>query len=100
MSVNKETLFGPRSSIVTAAACQLIGNAITLTEIELREQTSVPNWKKIIDHGLRYRLEEVQGVAASAYATISKREDLSEDIKKSVFISIFFAQRLNAVIGS
>ncbi|KAJ3566930.1 hypothetical protein NP233_g6689 [Leucocoprinus birnbaumii] len=83
-SVNKETLFGPRSGIVTAAACQLIGNAITLSEIELKEQSSVPNWRKIIDHGLRYRLEEVQDAAAAAYATISKREDLSSDIKKLI----------------
>lgn len=55
---------------------------MTLTEIELKEQSSVPNWRKIIDHGLRYRLEDVQEAAANAYATISKREDLSSDIKK------------------
>lgn len=75
-------IFGPRNGIVTAAACQLIGNAITLTEIKLKEQSSVPNWRQIIDHGLRYRLEAVQETAAAAYATISKREDFSDDIKK------------------
>ncbi|KXN88249.1 Tubulin-specific chaperone D [Leucoagaricus sp. SymC.cos] len=83
-SVNQEILFGPRSGIVTAAACRLIGNAITLTEIELKEKSSAPNWRKIIDHGLRYRLEDVQEVAAIAYATISKREDLTSDIRKLI----------------
>lgn len=83
-SVNNEILFGPRSGTTTAAACQLIGNAITLTEIELKEKSSVPSWRKIIDHGLRFRLQDVQEVAAEAYATISKREDLSSDVKKLI----------------
>ena len=91
-SINKEILFGPRSGIVTAAACELIGNAITLTEIELKEESSVPSWRKIIDHGLRYRLEDVQEAAANAYATISKREDLSDDITRWVLRpNLFFA---------
>lgn len=78
----------------------MIGNAVTLSEIELKEQSSVPNWRKIIDHGLRYRLEEVQEAAATAYATISKREDLSKDIQKSVLISISFFEGLNTALGS
>lgn len=82
--VSQDVLFGPRNGIVTTAACQLIGNAITLTEIELEERCSVPYWRKIIDHGLRFRLETVQEAAATAYATISKREDLSDDVKKWV----------------
>ncbi|KAF9454706.1 ARM repeat-containing protein [Macrolepiota fuliginosa MF-IS2] len=82
--VKDDLLFGPRSSIVTTAACQLIGNAITLSEIELKERSSVPQWRKIIDHGLRFRLETVQEAAATAYATISKREDLSDDVEKLI----------------
>lgn len=80
--VDKDVIFGSRNGTVVAAACQLIGNAITLAEIELKERSSVLDWKKIIDHGLRYRLETVQAAAAAAYAAISEREDLSDDIRR------------------
>lgn len=61
----------------------MIGNAITLADIEL-QPTSTSNWRKVIDYGLHYRLDTVQEAAAAAYATISKRQDLSDDIKKCV----------------
>ncbi len=61
----------------------MIGNTITLAEIEL-QQTSTLDWRKVIDHGLRYRLDTVQEAAAAAYATITKKWDLSDDIKKCV----------------
>lgn len=80
--VDKDVIFGSRNGAVAAAACQLIGNAVTLAEIELKERSSVPDWKKIIDHGLRYRLEIVQDAAAAAYATISGREDVSDDVRR------------------
>ncbi|EKM79449.1 hypothetical protein AGABI1DRAFT_120846 [Agaricus bisporus var. burnettii JB137-S8] len=82
--VDKDVIFGSRNGTVVAAACQLIGNAITLAEIELKERSSVLDWKKIIDHGLRYRLETVQAAAAAAYAAISEREDLSDDIRRLI----------------
>lgn len=48
-------LVGTRNEIITAAACELIALTVTLTEIELHEASSVPNWRKVLDHGSTLR---------------------------------------------
>ncbi|KAH9980287.1 TBCD protein [Lactifluus volemus] len=81
----------PRNELVTAATCQLIGSSISLKEIMLEGQSSVPHWRTIIDMGLKHRKSTVQEAAASALAEVSKLVDCSAiaDLYKSTFIKDF-----------
>ncbi|KAJ8691519.1 hypothetical protein PTI98_011083 [Pleurotus ostreatus] len=45
--IPKTTVMGPRHELVTLAACSLISNTITLSEIELDTKSSVPHWRGI-----------------------------------------------------
>ena len=76
----------PRNELVTAAACQLIANSITLKEIQLEGQSSVPYWRTIIDLGLKHRKSTVQLAAASALAEVSKLVDCSAVVQRYVKI--------------
>jgi hypothetical protein len=62
---------------VTAAACRLISITVTLPEIQLEAKSSVPHWRKIVDHGLKHRTAFVQEAAAEAMSTVSKLVDCS-----------------------
>jgi hypothetical protein len=75
-------ILSPRNELVTSAACYLIANSITLTEIQLGENSSVPQWRKIIDHGLKHRRANVQEAAANAMAAVSKLVDCSAVVKR------------------
>jgi hypothetical protein len=77
----------PRNELVTAAACQLIASSITLKEILLEGQSSVPHWRTIIEHGLKHRKSAVQVAAASALAEVSKLVDCSAVVRRYVDIS-------------
>ncbi|KAG6890812.1 hypothetical protein C0995_003245 [Termitomyces sp. Mi166 len=65
-----DILVGPRNAIVTAAACRLISITITLPELQ-PETTSIPQWKKIVDHSLKNRIPLVQEAGADAMASQS-----------------------------
>ncbi|KIY64974.1 ARM repeat-containing protein [Cylindrobasidium torrendii FP15055 ss-10] len=63
---------GPRSEIVTAAACELIAQTITVKELE---DSAVPQWRKIVDHGIKHRSVVVQDAAANAMSALSSLVD-------------------------
>lgn len=74
----------PRNELVTAAACQLIASSITVKEILLEGQSSVPHWRTIIDFGLKHRKSTVQAAAASALAEVSKLVDCSAVVQRFI----------------
>lgn len=80
--IPESTLTTTRNELVAAAACRLIANSITLTEINLADRSSVPNWRKIIDIGLKHRSTIVQEAAASAMAAASNLTDISADVTR------------------
>ncbi|KAG6896922.1 hypothetical protein C0992_005258 [Termitomyces sp. T32_za158] len=65
-----DVLVGPRNAIVTATACRLISVTITLPELR-PETTSIPQWRNIVDHGLKHRIPSVQEAAADAMTSQS-----------------------------
>ncbi|KAF9077650.1 ARM repeat-containing protein [Rhodocollybia butyracea] len=75
--VPESTLLGPRNEIVTAAACDLITQTITLSEISLGVYSSVPNWRKLIDFGLKHRDLAIQEAATTSMGSISRLVDCS-----------------------
>ncbi|PPQ80979.1 hypothetical protein CVT25_015132 [Psilocybe cyanescens] len=54
--VDANTLTTTRNELIASAACRLIANSITVTEINLGARSSVPGWKKIVDNGLKHRI--------------------------------------------
>ncbi|KAK0201710.1 tubulin folding cofactor D C terminal-domain-containing protein [Desarmillaria ectypa] len=76
-------LVGSRNEIVTAAACQLIASTVTLAEIRMGPNRSVPKWRQVIDFGLKHRRVPVQEAAAMAMASIN--------MSPEVFASLFDA---------
>ncbi|KAH9480301.1 Tubulin-specific chaperone D [Psilocybe cubensis] len=80
--VDLKTLTTTRNELVASAACRLIANSITITEINLGPQSSVPGWKKIVDNGLKHRITLVQEAAALAMQEISNLTDCSADITR------------------
>ncbi|KNZ80978.1 Tubulin-specific chaperone D [Termitomyces sp. J132] len=79
-----DVLIGPRNAIVTAAACRLISITVTLPELH-PDTTSVPQWRKIVDHGLKHRTLYVQEAGADAMASL---RNSSPTIQQSLGILI------------
>jgi len=75
--VSFEDIKSPRNELVTAAACHLIAGSISLEEIQLNTQSSVPHWRAIINVGLKHRSVAVQEAAAIALAEVSRLVDCS-----------------------
>ncbi len=75
--VPETTLLGPRNEMVTAAACDMITQTITLSEINLGAESAVSNWRKIVDHGLKHRDMIVQEAATITMGAISSLVDCS-----------------------
>jgi hypothetical protein len=59
----------------------LISVAVTLPETD-PEKTTVPNWRKIIDYGLKHRMPLAQEAAAKAMGSVSKLVDSSSVVKR------------------
>ncbi|KAF9046718.1 armadillo-type protein [Panaeolus papilionaceus] len=74
--VPESTISSSRNEIIAEAACRLIAHAITVAEINLGDDCSVPGWKKIIDMGLKHRQPTVQEAAAQAMAVLSVSSDV------------------------
>lgn len=70
-----DIILGARNAIVTAAACRLISITLTLTEINLGSNSSVPKWREIVEYGLKQRNTVVQEAAADAMSSFSKFVD-------------------------
>jgi len=68
-------LLGPRNDMVTAAACEFLTHTVILEEIELGDKSAVPNWRKIVEFGLKHRSEPVREAAASTIAVITRLVD-------------------------
>ena len=77
-----EVILGQRNAIVTAAACRLISISLTLTEINLGPKSSVPQWREIVDYGLKHRNTTVQEAAANAMFSFSKFVDCAPIVSR------------------
>ncbi|KAL0945859.1 hypothetical protein HGRIS_012144 [Hohenbuehelia grisea] len=84
--VPHKTLTGSRNEIITAAACMLIANTITLSEINLGQHSSVPQWRAIVDFGIKHRSTACQQEAALALAATSRLVDCSQTVDRLVLI--------------
>jgi hypothetical protein len=84
IDVPLDVIRSPRNDLVTTAACQLIASSVTLKEISLEGQSSVPHWRTIIDQALKHRKSTVQEAASSALAGVSKLVDCSAVIQRYV----------------
>lgn len=80
-------LVGPRSEIVTAAACELIAHTITVKELE---DSAVPQWRKVVDHGLKHRNVVVQDAATNAMSALSSLVDCSAIVTRCVFFYLVY----------
>ncbi|CAL1713099.1 unnamed protein product [Somion occarium] len=74
----------PRHELVTAAACQLIANSVSVSELKARQTASVPEWRKITDFALKSRSPTVQEAAADAMAALSKLIDCSPVVQRLI----------------
>ncbi|KAK7048329.1 TFCD-C domain-containing protein [Favolaschia claudopus] len=95
--IPERILLGPRNELVTAAACGLLARTITRAEIELRTQSAVPNWRKLLDFGLKHRTALVQEVAAEALGAVSRLVDCQVTLKAGGFA---VQQNLGRVLGA
>lgn len=77
MLIPENLLLGPRNELVTGAACSLLAHTITRAEIDLQTNSAVPNWRKLLDYGLKHRTAPVQEAAASALGAVSRLVDCS-----------------------
>jgi tubulin-specific chaperone D len=68
--------------LVAATSCLVIANSVTLAEIESEELNQMPNWRKIIESGLKQSKVTVQEAAATAMAAVSKLIDCSALAKR------------------
>jgi hypothetical protein len=80
--IPQDILQSSRNELVASAACQLIANSISLAEIQLDQNSSVPHWRKIVNDGLKHRAPSVQEAAAEAMAAVSKLTDCSLIVKR------------------
>ncbi|KDR82781.1 hypothetical protein GALMADRAFT_220773 [Galerina marginata CBS 339.88] len=78
--IHESTLTTTRNELIASAACLLIANSITVTEINLGTRSSVPGWRKMVDIGLKHRMTPVQEAAAEAMSTISNLTDCTSDL--------------------
>lgn len=76
--VPKNTILAPRNEHVLSATCNLIAVSITQQEAQhAQEQSLVPDWRHLVDQGLRHRGNHAQEAAATAMATMSSLMDCS-----------------------
>ncbi|CAA7261517.1 unnamed protein product [Cyclocybe aegerita] len=80
--VPEKTFTTTRNELIASAACRLIAASITVTEIKLGPDSSVPTWKTVVEIGLKHRHPSVQEAAADAMSAISNLTDYSSDISR------------------
>ncbi|KAG2010206.1 TBCD protein [Coprinopsis cinerea AmutBmut pab1-1] len=67
--VPESLIAAPRNHLVTQAACRLVATTLTKAQAEAAENLdakNAPYWRKVIDIGIRHRVENVQDAAAEA----------------------------------
>ncbi|KAJ3775517.1 TBCD protein [Lentinula raphanica] len=82
--IPESTLLGSRNEIVTAAACDLMTRTITCQEINLGKDSSVSNWNKIVEYGLKHRDTAVQESATATMGVISRLVDCSKMVSRLI----------------
>ncbi|KAJ7780620.1 TBCD protein [Mycena maculata] len=101
--IPESVLLGPRSELVTGAACGLLARTITRVEIDLGKNAAVPNWRKLLDQGLKHRSTPVQESAAEAMGAVSKLVDcavvVNSLIREMKGGSFAMQQNLGRVLG-
>lgn len=76
--VPQNIILAPRSEQVLSATCSLIAVSITQREtLQAQDQSIVPEWRHIVDQGLRHRGNDAQEAAATAMAAMSSLMDCS-----------------------
>lgn len=81
--VSKDVILAPRNEHVLCATCSLIAVSITEREAQqAQDQSPVPDWRYIVDQGLRHRGINAQEAAATAMATMSSLTDCSALIQR------------------
>jgi hypothetical protein len=76
--VPKNIILAPRNEQVLSATCSLIAVSITQQETQqAQDQSLVPDWRHLVDQGLRHRGNHAQEAAATAMATMSSLMDCS-----------------------
>ncbi|KAJ7505351.1 TBCD protein [Mycena galericulata] len=101
--IPESVLLGPRSELVTGAACSLLACTITRAEIDLQKDSAVPNWRKLLDYGLKHRSEPVQEAAAEALGAVSRLVDCAVVVNRLIREmkggSFAMQQNLGRVLG-
>ncbi|KAI0720503.1 TBCD protein [Cerioporus squamosus] len=72
-----------RQDLVAAAACRLIASGITFAETQ-HSQSTVPQWRQVVDSGLKNRNYTVQEAAAEALAAVSRLVDCSAVVQRLI----------------
>ena len=80
--VPSSVVLSNRQELITAAACKLISQAISVTDIESIPNSNTPQWRSIIEFGLKSANISVQEAAAEAMASISTLCDCSKDVER------------------
>ena len=62
----------------------MVAVTLTIEEIDAGEGSSVPNWRKIVDVGIKHRNDDVQDAAAAAMGTWSRLTDCSSELSRYV----------------
>ncbi|TFK86795.1 ARM repeat-containing protein [Polyporus arcularius HHB13444] len=72
-----------RHDLVAAAACRLIASGVSLAEIQ-HSQTTAPQWRQVVDSGLKSKSVTVQEAAADALAAVSRLVDCSAVVQRLI----------------
>lgn len=82
--IPESLVLAPRNEQILSAVCSLVAASITREEVELKNSSSVPNWEKFVDHGLRHRSEDVREAGAAALAAVSSLTDCSSAVERYI----------------
>lgn len=80
--VPQDILTAPRNELIITAACELIASSISAADVQLGQKSVVPQWRSIVDVGLRHRSSAVQEGATHAMAAVSKLVDCSSIVER------------------
>ena len=80
--VPSTTVLSMRQELITAAACKLIAQGISANEIGSSSDSGMPQWRSIIDFGLKSSNTAVQEAAAEAMASVSALAECSTDVAR------------------
>ncbi|KAI6030933.1 TBCD protein [Pisolithus orientalis] len=82
--IPESLVLAPRNEQILSAVCSLVAVTITREEVELEDRSSVSNWKKFVDRGLRHQSSDVREAGAASMATVSSLTDCSSAVQRYV----------------